>query len=212
MTTATPDGRRLRLHVADGIDDFLVDPVSAKRGLALSEAFVNASLSRFQNDIGLKPLSVQEMERIFVEALGVDNYERMAGVLVDPATFDRIPELDPEDPDYRPEPEGEPMRHEEQQEICLAAFYWQSVVGMDAVQILLSGEDLAGPKALARLVEGLGLSLSLISPSSESATQTQSPGASPATSTPNGGKTSVRLPPARPSRSPRKKQGAPNRG
>ncbi len=190
---ATPDGRNLRLHVAEGIDDFIVLPLPARRGKALSEAFLRIAMSRFSNELNLEPLTMAEMEATFVEAIGVDNYERAAGVLIDPDTFQPVAELPEDHPDYRLTPDGEAIRQEELQQLFQAAFYWQSVVGMKGVQALLEGEEGQG-KALAQLLVMLGLSLSPTSPNSGSANPTPTPAGIPTTTTRNGGKTSVRLP------------------
>lgn len=208
MITATPDGRRLRIQVLDadgsaagsGVDDFLVDPLSAKRGYVLSRLYVAQSIAT----IPALGIDQQEgaLESVMIEAIGVANYERLAGAIVVPVPAD--------DPAYaaglryrqyerfedRVASDGEPLRQEEVQQILQAAFYWQSVVGMDGVKAFLEDPGFARGKAIALLYAALGIRLSPTSHSGASENQTP-PDGTPATTTPTGTSSSVVLPPVR---------------
>lgn len=174
MTTATTEGRRLRLAVEGIPEPFLVDPLPAKRGRFLTDEFIAAATMQ---------RTVAQSEQIFIEAIGPANYSRIAGQYVHefhegeyfatwapdglvelPADYPRpvAPEglryLASETDDF----EGEAIRQEEAEALCLCAFYWQTVVGMEAVREFVdSGEGTAGSlKALGLLQTRLGLSTS----------------------------------------------------
>ena len=193
MTKATTEGRQLVLTV-EGIDTpFRVDPLPAKRGKYLTEQFILVSLGQG---------TIQAGESIFIESFGPANYSRMSGLYVD--EFDRdgaylqtwgpdgthtIDWAEAKFPDgFTPgkflardeildeEPlDGEPIREEEGQSLALCAFYWQSIVGMEAVKAFIEeGEGTTGSlKALGLLRIRLGASLqqSLSSMATENSTQ-----------------------------------------
>ena len=223
MTTATTEGRRLKLTV-EGIDEpFFVDPLPARRGRALTDIFIDASLGK------LHPLATAA---IFIESFGPANYARMDGTLVDEfdddghflATFDAAGRIEQRQPDLGPDavhvrfrarddaaaPEGEPIRQEEGESLCLASFYWQTVSGMEAVNAFIDGGEgsVGSLKALNLLLFRLGVSPSKTSPSSELESQIQQQAASLSTTTPNGGSTLERLPSAKRSRLPRRERRA----
>ena len=152
MTTATTEGRRLRLDV-DGIDEpILIDPISAKRGRYLTRRYLSASLNS---------LTIEQVEGIWIEALGPQNYSNLFGVFVE-----RVSDDDGDDGwRARPaaegeiEPEGLPIRQEEGETLCMAAFLWNSILGMEGVNAYLSEEGTAGIlKINALLTLRLGLS------------------------------------------------------
>lgn len=206
MTEATTEGRRLRLTV-EGIEEpFLVDPLPAKRGHALTVQFVEAAAGR---------ASVGLTEAVFIEAFGAANYSRMSGLYVDrfdPTTGEHVETYGPTGPiepahpreplpaevvglrflareaDGEPELDGDPIRQEEGEALTLCAFYWQTVVGMEAVRAFLDeGEGTAGSvKALGLLLSRSGLSRSQTSRRSVSASPTEQ-AATPGTSTRSGG-------------------------
>jgi len=209
MTTATQQGRQLRLTV-DGIDEpFLIDPLSAKRGKYLTERFIRASLGQ---------MTQAEAEEIFIESLGASNYSRMSGYYVDEYhpggryaqtwTPEGAVIRDPGDDETitakfiareavgdEPELEGEPIRQEESEALALAAFYWQTVVGMEAVDAFLNegGGTNGSLKALTLLQIRLGLSRQPLSssPVMENLIQEASSKATPAI---QNSSASVRLP------------------
>lgn len=229
MTKATTEGRQLVLTV-EGVDTpFRVDPLPAKRGKALTELFLAAALGQLSGVVA---------EAIFIESIGPSNYSRMSGLYVDEydrvtgaylrtwdpegskvhsefleneseASFmgrDRVEALD------EPDLDGEPIRQEEAEALCLAAFYWQTVVGMEAVSAFINaGEGTEGSlKALSLLQVRMGLSPSTTSRSSVLENAIQQQAASKATSTPQVGKKSVRLPADRQKpRNGKKKSGNP---
>lgn len=216
MTTATTEGRSLVLTV-EGVDTpFRVDPLPAKRGKFLTDRFLESALGR---------TTQAQAEAVFIEALGPANYSRMSGLYVEhydertgnhrgtygPDGITPGATRDPLTPDLvgaryvtreaegdEPELDGEPIRQEEGEALCLAAFYWQTVVGMEAVNAFLgAGEGTAGSlKALTLLMTRLGLSVSSSSSSRVMEHGIQAAGSSPASDTPNSS-ASVRLPAAK---------------
>lgn len=157
MTTATTEGRRLLLTVNEEIS-FHVDPLSAVRGKQLTDLFVYAAQQR---------LSATASESMFIEAFGPANYSRATGLVVDRLREDAAgadvltdswagdvhtvhdakpsrstaiyigrPQED-EDPIF----EALPLRQSEIESLCLCAFYWQTVVGMEAVQTFIEGGE-----------------------------------------------------------------------
>lgn len=208
MITATPDGRRLRIHVlqdaddtaaGSGITDVLVDPLPAKRGVLLSRLYVAQALATVP-DLGVEVPTGEALESLFIEAIGAENYGRITGTIVVPQdpgseqyaagvrfrTFDEF--------EGQLAPDGEPLRHTEIQQILQAAFFWQSVVGIDGVNAYLEDMDLTRGKALGLLLTALGIQLSRTSRSSESGNQMPQAG-TPSTSTPTGTSRSVVLHP-----------------
>lgn len=209
MITATPDGRSLRIRVTDpenpaagsAVDDIIVDPLPAKRGVQLSRLYVTQALGTIP-ELGVETPTSEGLESVFIEAVGPDNYARIAGAIVvateeGSAVRDAgVRYLAYEEHDGQVAPDGEPLRHEEIQNILQAAFFWQSVVGIDGVNAYLENSDLTSGKALGLLLTALGIQLSRTSRSSESENQTPQAG-TPGTSTPTGTSSSVVLPPVR---------------
>jgi hypothetical protein len=216
VTKATQEGRRLRLEV-DGIEEpFYVDPLPARRGRDLTAMFVDAAIGQ------LDPISTAA---VFMECLGPANYARMNGSLVDAysAQGEWVRTYSPEGPVDRPPSnlglpggvpagtlylareddsvEGEAIRQEEGESLAIAAFYWQTAAGMEAVnQFIENGEGSVGfLKALNVLMYRLGLSPSRTSPNSELASLMQTDDTVD-TTTRNGGGTLAKLPPNRRSR------------
>lgn len=241
MTKATQEGRELLLAV-DGIESpFRVQPLTARRGKILTEAFIRASVGA---------LTAAETEAIFIESMGPQNYSRATGLYIDEFDITGGPEaggpyvqtwspdgaifhealkdtssLDIQEMDLgvdgsgdplvatRPhvskfkgrefvpsageaELDGEPIRQEEVEALALCAFYWQTVVGIEAVNAFIEGgEGTTGSlKALSLLQTRLGLSPSTTSRSSALENLIQSRAGSPNTAIPQAGGKSVRLP------------------
>lgn len=90
------------------------------------------------------------------------------------------------------------LRTEEIYDVTMAAFFWQTAGGIEAAKQYAAGDY---PKALDLLTQKSGLEASMRSLSGELANQTQSPGDTPATSTPSptaSGSSAVdNLPPSR---------------
>lgn len=175
--TAEQRGRELVLAV-QGVDrEFVVVPLPARRGKHLTEQFIRASLGR---------LSIESSEAVFVEALGPGVYSALAALYVDEfdesgayvtthgpdaaAPREALAGRHCEPADLRfgtrdplgdePALEALPIRQEEVEALALAAFYWQTVVGMDGVSAFIAeGAGQAGSlKTLALLQIRLGLS------------------------------------------------------
>lgn len=92
------------------------------------------------------------------------------------------------------------------QDILHPAFFWQTVLEIDAVNIYIGagGGYVGGLKALGSLVQTLGLSPLVTSPSTESVTQTLQQANMSPTSSPQGGPTLAKLPTNKQSRKPKK--------
>lgn len=121
---------------------------------------------------------------------------------------DAIPTLGEHDFD------GEPIRQEEVEALALCAFYWQTVVGMEAVRAFIEGgEGTPGSlKALSLLQTRSALSPSTTSRSTALENLIQSRAGIPNTGTPQAGAKSVRLPADRQKpRNKKKKSGNPAR-
>jgi len=216
VTKAIQEGRRLRLEV-DGIEEpFYVDPLPARRGRELTGLFVDAAIGQ------LDPLATAA---IFMECIGPANYARMNGSLVDrysasgdytetygpdgtvklPPSSVRLPEGIPAGALYVAREDdsvpGEAIRQEEGESLCIAAFYWQTAAGMEAVnQFIEHGEGSVGfLRALNVLMYRLGLSPSRTSPGSGLDSLTQMDDTAD-TTTHSGGGTLAKLPPNRRSR------------
>ena len=227
MTRAVQQGRNLALYV-DGLEDdpIIVQPLAAKRGRALTEAFVTIAFNGVQSEA--------VSEAVFIEAINPMNFASIAGGYVDefdaagryvttwspvgsmrheqladavgPARYiGREASADLDEVDV----EGMPIRQAEAESLSLCAFYWQTVVGIEAVQAFIDGgEGTAGSlKALNLLLMRIGRSPS---PSSlqavtESLTQQDDSEGTPATESSS---SSVPLPANRrgflPARNPRK--------
>lgn len=198
----------------------MVDPLSARRGRMLTEEFLQAALG--QRDI-------QQAEEIFIECFGPANYSRAAGSFVDefnPATGEHVRTWGPDGEIDGPRaedlevpglrfgvregdgPEVDPIRQEEIEALALCAFYWQTVVGMEAVQAFIAeGEGTTGSlKALALLQTRLGLSTSVNSRSRGMESLIQRQDDSAATTGTGNSFATVRLPAdRRPPRNPLKR-------
>lgn len=223
MTKATPDGRRLRLDV-DGIDEpFYIDPLPARRGRILTGMFLDAALGRAH------PL---EAQAIFIEAIGPANFVRLNGSFVDryDDAGDYVETTTPDGvivdrgapPPHIPDGvppgtlylarddgtiDGEPIRQEEGEALCIAAFYWQTVAGMEAVNEFIGGGEgsVGSLKALNVLTFRLGLSPSRTSHNSELESLIETD-AIAVTTIRNGGGTLARLPAGKRSRRPKSRR------
>lgn len=207
MTRAAQQGRNLALFVEDIDEPFIVRPLPAKRGRALTETFAGIALGVDETQ---QPAAVSEA--VFIEAINPDNYARMAGGYVDEfdstgryvttwsttgsTRHERLAELTAParfiareaNPDLgEPEVDGEPIRQEEAESLSLCAFYWQSVVGMEAVEAFLEGgEGTAGSlKALRLLLIRIGRSPSTSSYEAGMASLTQQADSEETTDTAN---------------------------
>jgi hypothetical protein len=117
--------------------------------------------------------------------------------------------------DLKPKPEAErhvlnqmrdSISQTEQQDVLHAAFFWQTVLGLDGVQayIQAGGGLAAGVKTLRFLVSTLGVSPLTMLPPSESETLTPSQESSPSTGTRSGSGMLAKLPAGKRSRRAKK--------
>ena len=161
---ATADGRRLRLEVPGSDQAFLVDPLPAKCGLALTSALLA------RPDDGATTIL---RDAVFAEAFGPQNFAVLTGNHVqefDPdgryvrTSMPGAVMVEPQEDVPPPEPgqrirvidsacDGLPVRLEDLNALALAAVLWQSA-GTAAVSMLLNGELglEAGKAAAAHLV------------------------------------------------------------
>lgn len=217
-TTAVQEGRQLILTVP-GLEPFAIDPIAAKRGEALTHQFVRMARSQITGE----QLTPAQSESIFIESLGASVYSRITGLYVD--QFDstgayvrtygpdgEVPlpdgidiEAAPIPGDIRfaarealpgqPELEAMPVRQEECESLALCAFYWQTVVGMEAVQAFIeNGEGTVGSlKAMSLLQIRISASRQLTSSLADSGISTQQAVSEETTAIENSS-VSVRLP------------------
>ncbi len=166
--TATMNGRRLRLQLQGSDQVFLVDPLPAKQGRALTRAFIEIARSVNRRCA---------IDALFAEALGGRNYALITGDHVQ--EFDEIgryvrtwmpgacmvePTGDVSDvvPGQRVRIiatpwDGLTLRVEEVDRLGLAALYWQSTAGRSALDafIRLGGTGEAAAAVLPALFTSL---------------------------------------------------------
>ena len=163
--SATQEGRNLHLHV-EGIDTpFIIKPLPAPAGMQITYTYLRTATG----------LATRE-----------ETAEAIA-MAVDGATLDGEKWV-PAD-----RPVGTRMEQElsigETEDVAMAAFFWQTILNDTGVNIYLNaGGGVEGhTKAMRALIERLGLSPLLTSPSSALDALTQLQESSPSTSTPQGG-------------------------
>lgn len=180
MTTATTEGRRLVLTV-DGIDEpFYVDPIPAKRGKILTDRFIAIAVGAAQGSSegifieAIGPANYSRLTGLYVDLVrlvGEDMTPEVVATFDDTGIIKGDPDAVPglisrgavfiarEAHDDEQEIVGVPMRQEESEALVLCAFYWQGVVGIEAVNAFIeNGEGTAGSlKALRLLQMRLGL-------------------------------------------------------
>jgi hypothetical protein len=162
---ATVDGRRLRLELPGSGQSFRVEPLPGRCGLALSRAF----LAKLHGASDETPA-----ESVFAEALGPENYALATGSHVQVFDGDgsylrtAMPDavmIEPHDDVESPIAgqrvrviaapcDGLDLRIEEIEELALAAFYWQSAAGSEALdEYLRAGAGRTGAAAAQILLE-----------------------------------------------------------
>ncbi|GAA3730079.1 hypothetical protein GCM10022239_03360 [Leifsonia bigeumensis] len=174
--TATQEGRNLHLHV-EGLDPFIVKPLPGEAGYKMTEAYL--STARGGGD---------QLEATLALVMAVD------GAVHDPETDQWTPV--PEEERTNSNRMGKELSTSETEDVAMAAFFWQTILGAAGVSIYLeNGGGVGGhTKALGALVQRLGLSPLLTSPSSALENLIQLQASIPSTSTPEGGKKPGRQP------------------
>lgn len=156
-TTAVEVGRNLHITV-EGIDEpYVIAPLPGFAGERATELFLS---------IAARQVAPEQLLEVW--QLAVDGVKDDDTTVVDGPNFRRI---------------GRELRLVEQDSVVQAAFYWQTAVGIDGVNALLSGgAGLAGAKkALELLIWTLGISPTQTVRGSALETLTQSPGLTPLT-------------------------------
>jgi len=169
--TATQEGRNLHLHV-EGLDPFIVKPLPGNAGMEATDTYLNmATGTGSQVDVTLA----------LVMALdgGVHNTET--------DRWEPVPEKERTNSNRL----GTELSTAEMEDVSMAAFFWQTILGPAGVNTYLTnGGGVGGhTKAMWALVTRLGLSPLLTSPSSALEDLIQLQGSIPSTSTrPSGNK------------------------
>lgn len=185
MITAALQGRDLAITV-EGIESpFVIRPLPGRMGKQLTHEYL-LTLDR--------QLPATRMEEILM--ISVDGGQWVAG-----EDGDVLMPLDPADRTVYNRCDDE-LSTTEAQDVLHPAFFWQTVLGMDGINVYIKGGGgyAGGLKALGSLAQALGMSPLMTSLSSESATLTPSPASTSPTSTPTAGSTVERLPAAKRSR------------
>jgi hypothetical protein len=195
----------------EGIEaPFAIDPLSAKRGKHLTGQFMKAAANELTEAQGeqifiealgpanysrmagyyvdvVKPLETHESGAVLAISDPVLTFGPAGIVSGDPALsvaelIDSGYMFNPRDR-HPEEPfiEGEPIRQQEGEALCLCAFYWQTIVGIEGVNAFLdAGEGTLGSvKALTLLQIRLGLWMPETSRALATANSMQEDGSSP---------------------------------
>lgn len=173
---ATQEGRNLHLHV-EGLEPFIIKPLPGEAGYKITESYLNQA--RGGGD---------QLEATLALVMAVD------GAVHDPETdtWNPVPEQDRENSNRM----GKELSTAETEDVAMAAFFWQTILGLSGVNIYLEGGGgVAGhTKALTAMVQRLGLSPLLTSPSSALEDLIQLQANTPNTSTPQSGRKPGRQP------------------
>lgn len=167
--TATQEGRNLHLTV-EGCEPFVVKPLGGYAGHQITQTYLLGAIQQ---------ADAAEMTEALVMALD--------GATLDPDTGRWVP-VAPEER-VNSNRAGAELSLGELDQVTNAAFYWQTILHTEGLQIFLSDEGgVEGHlKAMRALVARLGLSHLMTSPSSVSADEIRSLVSSTNTSTPQGG-------------------------
>lgn len=163
--TATQEGRNLHIHV-DGLDPFVIKPLPGGAGLQLTETYLETAVGRSDN------LSTAKALAMAVDGAQLDSTTGLWEPSDERANRDRI----------------EQLSLGEQEDVTMAALFWQTILNMAGVNIYLSEGGVGGhTKAMRALVQRLGLSPLLTSPSSALDALTQLQDSTRSMSTPQDG-------------------------
>lgn len=156
MITAAESGRNLIIQV-EGLAPYIINPLPGFAGQKAVEIFLNVAARQLQPEALLEAWQ-----------LAVDGVDENDNTITDGPTFTRI---------------SRELRLKEQDIVVQAAFYWQSVLGIDGVNVLLEGGEglAASKKVLELLIWTLGISPTQTERSSALETLIQSPGLTPLT-------------------------------
>lgn len=167
--TATQEGRNLHLTL-DGCEPFVVKPLGGHAGHQITQTYLLGAIQQ---------ADALEVTEALVMALD--------GATQDPATGRWVPVA----PEERTNSNraGAELSLGELDQVTMAAFFWQTILHTEGLQIFLSdaGGVAGHTKAMRALVARLGLSHLMTSPSSVSADEILSLASSRSTSTRQGG-------------------------
>lgn len=167
--TATQEGRNLHLTV-EGLDPFIVKPLPGNAGLQITDTYLNmATGSGDQTDVTLALVMALDGA---VHDVDSDKWVPVAEA--DRHVSNRL---------------GIELSAAEMEDVSMAAFFWQTILGPAGVNTYLeAGGGVGGhTKAMWALVTRLGLSPLLTSPSSALEDLTRLQGSIPNMSTPPNG-------------------------
>ncbi len=174
--TATQEGRNLHLHV-EGLEPFVVRPLPGNAGMQITDTYLDTATGRGD-----------QVEATLALVMSLD------GAVHNPETdlWEPVPEAERTNSNRI----GNELSTAEMEDVSMAAFFWQTILGAAGVNTYLeAGGGVGGhTKAMWALVQRLGLSPLLTSPSSALEDLTQLLGSIPSTSTPEGGKKPGRQP------------------
>ena len=170
MVTATQEGRNLHLHV-EGLEPFVVKPLPGLAGMQITDTYLDTATGRGN-----------QIEATLALVMALD------GAVHNPETD--LWEPPPEEQRANSNRVGLELSTAETEDVSMAAFFWQTILGAAGVNTYLeSGGGIGGhTKAMWALVQRLGLSPLLTSPSTALEDLTRLLGSIPSTSTPEGGK------------------------
>lgn len=167
--TATQHGRNLHLTV-EGLPPFVVKPLPGNAGLQITDTYLYMATG-----------SGDKVETALSLVMALDG----ATHDTETDTWVPVPEIERTNAVRL----GNEVSASEAEDISMAAFFWQTILGTSGVNIYLeSGGGVGGhTKAMWALVTRLGLSPLLTSPSSALDALTQLQGSIQSTSTPQSG-------------------------
>jgi len=171
MTIAFAQQERNLSISIEGVEPFIIAPLPGFAGERATEIFIKIAAHK------LAPDRLTE-----VWQLAVDGVDAEGNTITDGPNWSRI---------------QRELSLTEAESVVTPAFYWQTTLGIKGVEAFVEGgEGLAGAKkALELLIWTLGISPLQTSRSSDLESLILSPGLTPLTTTPSGGKTLDKLPP-----------------
>jgi hypothetical protein len=188
MVTAALQGRNL-VFTVEGLEPFVVRPLPANQGRYVTSLYVDATIAvaratHLGQSVPGEPFTHMNDAMMICVDGGTWDDERQAAIPLPEADRVLWNRLDNE------------ASQSEFKDIMHAAFFWNTVLGIDGVNQYLAegGGDTGGLKLLGSLLTHMGKSLQLTSPSSESETQTPSQASTPSTPFRRGGPTLAKLP------------------
>lgn len=170
MITATQEGRNLHLHV-EGLDPFIVRPLPGNAGMQVTDTYLKMATG-----------TGNQVDVTLALVMALDGARLNEGTNL----WEPVPETERDNSNRI----GTELSAAEMEDVSMAAFFWQTILGPAGVNTYLeNGGGVGGhTKAMWALVTRLGLSPLLTSPSSALDELILLQGSIPSTSTPPSGK------------------------